>query len=79
MHEAHIRSWALNELAEGRGADPARAAELLLRIAAGDADRLSGRHLDVHDDLDAVLARLPEVREHDLYVLRPDRLRNLTA
>ena len=52
-HEAHIRRWALNELAEGRGADPARAVELLLRIAAGDADRLSGRHLSVHDDLDA--------------------------
>ena len=60
-HEAHIRTWALNALAEGRGADPARAAELLLRIAAGDADRLTGRHLSVHDDLDAVLARLPEV------------------
>jgi NAD(P)-dependent dehydrogenase (short-subunit alcohol dehydrogenase family) len=75
VHEAHIRTWALNALAEGRGADPARAAELLLRIAAGDADRLSGRHLSVHDDLDAVLARLPEVLERDLYVLRPDALR----
>ena len=74
-HEAHIRNWALNALAEGRGADPARAAELLLRIAAGDADRLTGRHLDVHDDLDRLLGRLPEVLEHDLYVLRPDRLR----
>ena len=60
-HEAHIRNWALNALAEGRGADPARAAELLLRIAAGDADRLTGRHLDVHDDLDRLLGRLPEV------------------
>ncbi len=73
-HQAHIRAWALNALAEGRGADPARAAELLLRIAAGDADRLSGRHLSVHDDLDRVLARLPEVLARDLYVLRPDGL-----
>ena len=78
-HEAHIRNWALNALAEGRGADPARAAELLLRIAAGDADRLTGRHLDVHDDLDRLLGRLPEVLQHDLYVLRPDRLRNPNA
>jgi NAD(P)-dependent dehydrogenase (short-subunit alcohol dehydrogenase family) len=76
-HEAHIRAWALNALAEGRGADPAQAADLLLRIAAGDADRLSGRHLSVHDDLDGVLARLPEVLERDLYVLRPDGLRNI--
>jgi NAD(P)-dependent dehydrogenase (short-subunit alcohol dehydrogenase family) len=73
-HEAHIRAWALNALAEGRGADPARAAGLLLRIAAGDADRLTGRHLSVHDDLDRLLGRLPEVLEHDLYVLRPDAL-----
>jgi NAD(P)-dependent dehydrogenase (short-subunit alcohol dehydrogenase family) len=74
-HEAHIRSWALKELAEGRGADPARAVELLVRLAAGDGDGLSGRHLSVHDDLDAVLAHLPEVRDRDLYVMRPDRLR----
>jgi NAD(P)-dependent dehydrogenase (short-subunit alcohol dehydrogenase family) len=78
-HEAHIRRWALNELSEGRGADPARAVELLLRLAAGDADGLSGRHLSVHDDLDAVLARLPEVRRRDLYVLHPERLRNPAA
>jgi hypothetical protein len=37
-------------------------------------DPLSGRHLSVHDDLDALLARLPEVLRDDLYVLRPDRL-----
>ncbi len=73
-YEAHIRTWALNELAEGRGADPERAVELILRLAAGDGDSLSGRHLSVHDDLDAVLARLPEVRARDLYVMRPDRL-----
>jgi NAD(P)-dependent dehydrogenase (short-subunit alcohol dehydrogenase family) len=73
-HEAHIRTWALNELAEGRGADPRRAVELLLRLAAGDGDDLSGRHLSVHDDLDAVLSQLTEVRARDLYVMRPDRL-----
>jgi len=78
-HEVHITNWALNALAEGRGADPARAAGLLLRIAAGDADRLTGRHLSVHDDLDRLLRRLPEVLEHDLYVLRPDRLQNPDA
>ena len=73
-HEAHIRRWTLNELTEGRGADPRRAIELLIRLAAGDGDGLSGRHLSVHDDLDALLAHLPEVRDRDLYVLRPERL-----
>jgi hypothetical protein len=33
----------------------------------------------VHDDLDAVLARLPEVRDRDLYVMRPERLPISTA
>jgi 5-hydroxydodecatetraenal polyketide synthase CpkA len=73
-HEAHIRGWTLGQLDQGRGADPERAVELLVRVAAGDADALSGRHLSVHDDLDGVLARLPEVRARDLYVMRPEPL-----
>jgi NAD(P)-dependent dehydrogenase (short-subunit alcohol dehydrogenase family) len=73
-HEDRVRRWALDELSEGCSAEPEQALELILRLAAGDADSLSGRHLSVHDDLDAVLARLPEVRDHDLYVLRPERL-----
>jgi NAD(P)-dependent dehydrogenase (short-subunit alcohol dehydrogenase family) len=73
-YEHHIYQWADHQFREGRGADPERAVELIVRLAAGDADSLTGRHLSVHDDLDALLARLPEVREHDLYVLRPDRL-----
>src|SRR5262249_26252004 len=73
-HERHVRDWAFSGLAEGRGAGPARAMDLLIRLAAGDADRLSGRHLSVHDDLDRVLDRIDEVRAHDLYVLRPERL-----
>ena len=44
-HEARIRDWALNALTEGRGADPTHASDLLTRIAAGDADALTGRHL----------------------------------
>jgi NAD(P)-dependent dehydrogenase (short-subunit alcohol dehydrogenase family) len=74
-HEAHIRDWAWSEIADGRGADPEQAIDLLVRLAAGDGDRLSGRHLSVHDDLDCVLRRVDEVRAHDLYVLRPERLR----
>ena len=73
-HEAHVRDWALTELADGRGADPEQALDLLVRLAGGDGDRLSGRHLSVHDDLDTVLGNLDEVRAHDLYVLRPERL-----
>jgi NAD(P)-dependent dehydrogenase (short-subunit alcohol dehydrogenase family) len=73
-HERHVREWALRELAEGRGAEPSAAIDLLLRLARGDGDRLTGRHLSVHDDLDTLLARIDEVRAHDLYTLRPERL-----
>ena len=58
------------ELASGRGAEPHRAAQLLVRIAAGDADALSGRHLTVDDDLDELLSRIDEVRDDDSYMLR---------
>jgi NAD(P)-dependent dehydrogenase (short-subunit alcohol dehydrogenase family) len=73
-HERTVRDWALTELAEGRGAEPTSALTLLLRLATGEADRLSGRHLSVHDDLDSVLGQIDEVRTHDLYLLRPKRL-----
>ena len=73
-HEAHVRQWALDELSAGRGAELDQAIRLIMRLAAGDADALSGRHLSVHDDLDTVLALLDEVQERDLYVMRPERL-----
>ena len=74
VHEALIQDWTAAEIAHGRGADPERAIDLLVRLVAGDGDGLSGRHLSVHDDLDAVLRNVAEVRAHDLYVLRPERL-----
>jgi len=42
------------------GADPVepeRAGELVLRLASGEADALSGRFIHVRDDLDALLSR----------------------
>jgi NAD(P)-dependent dehydrogenase (short-subunit alcohol dehydrogenase family) len=72
--EGRIWTWVEGELREGRGASPGAALELILNVAAGKADALSGRHLSVHDDLEAVLAEIDEVRERDLYVLHPQRL-----
>ena len=54
--------------------DPQDAVALIRRLAAGDADVLSGRHLSVRDDLDDLLEHHREVRDRDLYVLRPERL-----
>jgi NAD(P)-dependent dehydrogenase (short-subunit alcohol dehydrogenase family) len=67
--ESLMHTWIRRELAAGRGAEPHQAAELLLRIATGELDRLSGRHLSVHDDLNTLLARTEDILRDDLYVL----------
>ena len=68
--EAKVHAWVSQQLADGHGADPSWAADLVLRIAAGHADALTGRHLSVHDDLDALLTDIDHIRRHDLYQLR---------
>jgi NAD(P)-dependent dehydrogenase (short-subunit alcohol dehydrogenase family) len=68
--EARRDAWIRRQLAAGRGAEPAAAARLILRIAAGDADELSGCHLSVHDDLDAMSAQARRSSAGDLYRLR---------
>ncbi len=41
-----------------------------LKIARGDADPLSGCHLDVADDIDDLVRRADEIKEEGLYVIR---------
>jgi NAD(P)-dependent dehydrogenase (short-subunit alcohol dehydrogenase family) len=68
--EGQVMTWMRKRIANEHGADPAQAVSLLVRLAAGDGDRLSGRHLTVADDLDAVLANIDQVRRDDLHYLR---------
>lgn len=68
--QGRMREWMGHQLAEGRVAQPDQGAEVLLRIATGELDQFSGRHLSVHDDLNALLARTEDVLRDDLYVLR---------
>jgi NAD(P)-dependent dehydrogenase (short-subunit alcohol dehydrogenase family) len=68
--EARMHAWIRRQLRTGHGADPALAARLVVRLAAGHADALSGCHLSVHDDLDAILAGPDDARCRDLYQLR---------
>ena len=50
---------------------PELAPELVRRLASGRYDALAGRYLHAeHDDLDALLARIDEVRERDLNAIR---------
>lgn len=68
--EHRLQEWLRRQLDGGHGAEPGQVASLIVRIAAGEADALSGRHLSVHDDLDAMIAGAAAVRRDDLYVLR---------
>jgi hypothetical protein len=65
-----VFAWIRARLASGQGADPDRAARLVLELARGRGDRLSGRHLTVADDLDALLERIEEIERDDLHTLR---------
>lgn len=49
---------------------PERPAALALALASGAADRLSGRIISVHDDLDALIKNADTVSDSDLYLLR---------
>jgi len=73
-YEEHIYEWTTTALLEGRGATPAQAVELIMRLASGEGDALSGRHISVHDNFDELVARHTEIQNHDLYVLRPEHL-----
>lgn len=50
-------SWLREQIANGKAAAPERAARLVMLLASGRADRLSGCHLSVDDDVEALLDR----------------------
>ena len=65
-----VQGWIRDQFAAGRGADPEQAARLIVALASGRADRLSGRHLSVADNLDALLPRIDQIERDDLHTLR---------
>ena len=65
-----VHRWMKDQFDAGRGADPEQAVTLILALASGKADRLSGRHLCVSDNLEALLARVDEIEHDDLHTLR---------
>lgn len=77
--EGKVAEWLRRQLADGRGAQPQRAAKLIVQLASGRGDSLSGRHLSVHDDLDVMLERLDDIRRADLFTLRLRELQPAAA
>jgi len=65
-----VHRWIKDQFDAGRGADPDTAVGLILALASGQADRLSGRHLCVSENLEDLLARIDEIERDDLHTLR---------
>ncbi len=59
---------------EGADDPPERAAQLVLELALGGADALSGCYLDFRDDLTDLVSRVDDIRERELHLLRLQRL-----
>jgi len=62
--------WAAEAIAQGRDVKPEVSARLVVRLACGDGDALSGRHLSVADDLDRLAGRAADAAEQQALVLR---------
>lgn len=52
---------------------PERPARLVLELASGRADRLSGRFLSIYDDLDHLSNRSNEIGQQNLYALKIEK------
>jgi NAD(P)-dependent dehydrogenase (short-subunit alcohol dehydrogenase family) len=68
--QASVQAWVRRQVEEGRGVEPERACDLVVRLASGEADALSGRYLTVHDDLAELVAQAETIRRDDSLVLR---------
>lgn len=72
--QGRLHEWVRQQLTTGRGAQPHQVTQLLLRIATGEADQFTGRHLSVHDNLNTLLSRINQVLRDDFYTLRLGKL-----
>ncbi|HJW13322.1 MAG TPA: SDR family oxidoreductase [Thermoanaerobaculia bacterium] len=67
--------WAAEAVAQGRDVKPEVSARLVLRLARGEGDALSGRHLSVADDLERLVGRAADAVEQQALLLRLAPLR----
>ncbi|HEY8745153.1 MAG TPA: SDR family oxidoreductase [Chloroflexota bacterium] len=56
--------------AEGRDTPPERSAQLIVALASGQADALSGHYIAAQDDLSALIGQAEEIRREQRYTLR---------
>ena len=68
--EPSIERWFKDAFASQEDVSAEPAATLVLCLASGAADVLSGRYLVAAEEVAQLVARADEIEEHDLYVLR---------
>ncbi len=69
--EPTVEQGFAESLAEGHDVPPERSAGMVVFLASGKADALSGRFIRSSDDEEALVARAAEIQERDLFALRP--------
>ena len=69
--EASVRAWVRGQVEQGLAVEPERACDLVVRLASGEADGLSGRYITMDDDLDELVAQAETIRRTDSHLLRP--------
>jgi NAD(P)-dependent dehydrogenase (short-subunit alcohol dehydrogenase family) len=68
--EPSIEQWFKDAFANQDDVSAEVAATLVVYLASGAADVLSGRNIHASDDVAQLVARAAEIEKHDLYVLR---------
>lgn len=63
-------AWIRQQVAAGHAVPPEAGARLIVLLATGRADALTGRYLTVHDDVAELLARAEAIQRADLYTLK---------
>lgn len=66
--------WFRKLFDKGRDVPAEKAADLVVQLAAGRADALSGRLIGVADDLANMLEQTEEIKKRSLYTLRVNKL-----
>lgn len=68
--EPSIEQWFTDAFASKDDVPAESAAALIVYLASGAADVLSGRNILATEDVTSMVARATEIKDHDLYVLR---------
>ena len=66
--------WFKRIFDEGLAVPAERPAALVMELASGGADSLSGRFLSIYDDLDQLLKSAEDLEQKNLYALKVERL-----